>query len=53
MSMTDAAQPIVRKDSFIGLKVALHELSKNFDSLDLSAEEEDEIQKKVIMFYSQ
>ena len=36
----DVSNTIVRKDSFIGLKVAIHELSKNFDSLDLSDEDE-------------
>ena len=40
---------IVRKDSFIGLKVALNELSKNFDSLGLSDDDDDDVsaQEKV------
>ena len=46
----DANNTIVRKDSFIGLKVALNELSKNFDSLDLSEDDDTSAQEKVIQF---
>ena len=35
----DVTSNISRKDSFIGLKVALNELSNNFKSLDLSDED--------------
>ncbi|KAL5260266.1 hypothetical protein ACHWQZ_G010402 [Mnemiopsis leidyi] len=40
MCDVDVSNTIVRKDSFIGLKVAIHELSKNFNSLDLSEDED-------------
>ena len=43
----DVANPIARKDSFIGLKVALHELSKNFDSLDIPDDNDQSNQVKV------
>ena len=40
MCDVDVSNTIIRKDSFIGLKVAIHELSKNFNSLDLSDDED-------------
>ena len=40
MCDVDVSNTIIRKDSFIGLKVAIHELSKNFNSLDLSEDED-------------
>ncbi|XP_063680338.1 tubulin polyglutamylase TTLL13-like isoform X13 [Bolinopsis microptera] len=36
----DVSNTIVRKDSFIGLKVAIHELSNNFNTLDLSDDDD-------------